>query len=140
VNKYNEALEDAAFLYTRFQWQKDNNRKYPGECTQGDSEIWKIVDSASQDSERCHQLMENLIVFAQDHKNFSAELEAWCAEVLSRDPIHIRTRDDKWKKRNINNTQIWKLMMQYEEMVLLRLQDTNEKSNTFSQHFEYTEI
>jgi len=137
MSPYKEALEDAAFLYTRFQWQKDHNRDHPGECTQGDSEVWKIVDSASQDSERCHQLVENLIVFAQDHKNFSAELEAWCVEVLSRDPIHIRTRDDKWKKRNTNNTQIWKLMMQYEETVLLKLQNNDEKNNTFSDHFEF---
>jgi hypothetical protein len=33
---------------------------------------------------------------------------------------------------------IWKLLMQYHEMVLMRLQE--KKVNTFSNHFEFAQV
>lgn len=136
--QYTDALEDAVFLYTRFQWQKHNNTDQPGSCFRDDREIYLVIDQACQQEERCFHLMEWLMLFARDHKNWSPELEQWCLEVVNRDPIHIRTKDDRWKKNNRNNTQMWKLMMQYQEEVLRRLdEDHDAEANTFSQHFEF---
>ena len=136
---YTEALEDAIFLYTRCQWQKQHNIKEPGTCFRDDREIYLIWDSASANEERCFHLLEWLRLFARDHKNWDAELEAWCQEVLSRDPVQIRLKGDRWKKHNRNNTQAWKLLMQYQEEVLRRLQQDEQNTNTFSEHFEFTE-
>jgi hypothetical protein len=33
----------------------------------------------------------------------------------------------------------WKLLMQFQEEVLRRLEQDEEKSNTFSEHFEFTQ-
>lgn len=137
MNPYNEALEDAVFLHLRCVWQKQNNNSDPGKCFKDDKELYLIWDSASADEERCYNLIENLKAFAQNHPNWNKDLADWCMEVLNRNPIHIRTREERWKSTR-NNHQIWKLLMQYHEMVLKRLEEDEEKTNTFSQHFEYT--
>jgi hypothetical protein len=139
MNQYDEAVEDVIFLYNRCQWQKRNNTDQPGSCFRDDREIYLIWDSASANEERCFHVIEWMQLFARDHKNYDLELEAWCQEVMAREPVQIRTKSDRWKKNNRNNTQVWKLLMQFQEEVLRRLEQDEDKSNTFSEHFEFTQ-
>ena len=135
---YDDALHDAVFYYTRCQWQMQNNNTEPGKCFPNDVEIYKVTDSVSLDEERCYHLIENLKAFAQDHANWNRELEDWCQEVLNRDPVHIRTKAERWKSTR-NNHMMWKLIMQYQEQVTERLKEPHDSTNTFSQHFEFTQ-
>ena len=133
-----DAMEHAVSLYLRFQQQKNNNNHKPGQCSVNDIKVYEIIDDANQNGERCFHLMEWLMLFAKDNKNWNKNLQDWCGEVLDRNPIHTRTQDERWKSTR-NNHQMWMLMMQYQEEVTRRLEEgINENHSTFSQHFEFT--
>jgi len=131
-------MEHAVSLYLRFQDQKNNNKHKPGQCSVNDIKVYEIIDDANQNEERCFHLMEWLMLFAKDNKNWNKNLQDWCGEVLDRNPIHTRTRDERWESTR-NNHMMWMLMMQYQEEVTRRLEEgINENHSTFSQHFEFT--
>ena len=132
-----DAMEHAVSLYFRFQQQKNNNNHKPGQCSVNDTKVYEIIDDVNQNEERCFHLMEWLMLFAIDNKNWNKNLQDWCGEVLDRNPIHTRTQDERWKSTR-NNHMMWMLMMQYQEEVTRRLEEDDEKINTFSEHFEYT--
>ena len=133
-----DAMEHAVSLYLRFQDQKNNNKNKPGQCSVNDIKVYEIIDDANQNGERCFHLMEWLMLFAKDNKNWNKNLQDWCGEVLDRNPIHTRTQDERWKSTR-NNHMMWMLMMQYQEEVTRRLEEgINENHSTFSQHFEFT--
>lgn len=139
MSQYKDAMEDAVDQHLRCVWQKENNQEHPGECFKNDKvvyEKWDIV-SLPENEERCFHLMEWLILFAQDHPNWDQDLANWCLEVLDRNPVHIRTKQERWKSTR-NNHMIWKLLMQYHEMVLIKLQE--KKVNNFSNHFEFAQV
>jgi len=131
-----DAMEHAVSLYLRFQDQKNNNRHNPGQCSENDIKVYEIIDDANQNAERCFHLMEWLMLFAKDNKNWNKKLQDWCGEVLDRNPIHTRTRDERWKSTR-NNHMMWMLMMQYQEEVTRRLGEAHESTNTFSRHFDF---
>ena len=70
-----DAMEHAVSLYLRFQQQKNNNNHKPGQCSVNDTKVYEIIDDVNQNEERCFHLMEWLMLFAIDNKNWNKNLQ-----------------------------------------------------------------